>query len=707
MTKPARPKKPRPDNSDISLLLLTEALLDDFFDDPNQAAILETLSRGGNENEVQTGQAVILGSMDLSDSGTAKLTMHAGSPAIAVTMTHPRFTATISAHYDPNTVTMSKGRVAVFDGDRKQAANLADLWFEQLNTYGGGDGEDDDDFMDFLSGDHDGEGDGDPFEGEDDPGEPPPPSAADKAMVEASAKTLAREMKRKNPDLMAQDEHLVRLEVAPQTLWPILDGVVAACTAAKRDDHLIAAWCLLLESQLTLIRYRIDRGWHWAAAMAETFQRKLIEIGQTQSLSPADFLAIADAMGEAQIEIKPEIRAALADAGLPIPDDEKAADMPAMMRGLLDQMAETVSDPFDAASAIGDATRIMPAELRAFMTHEFALSPHAVLRDTVPLMLLSDEPQVRQTAAAALKQTAGPDTMSPETLRRMIAIRNWVPEADRPPIDLAIREARLKGVECAPWPQAQDLIVTASMIDGSGAQSILLTSGGKGKGVLAGLLLKLGAGVADSWCDPETTRRDIDNALSAMRGASACTEVTRAHLEEAVQHAIAAGVASGRPPGVGLPRIAELTGGADWRDRRLDVAAEAARLFGELPEASRWPLAIAGSLARSGTWIDAGFAESWFFDDAETRAIVKRGPRNGAAARLMTEALPKRRAEWAERFLLLGLRAKAAKDRQHKNRADDFIVLAHALSGDTDPAEIPLMAAIVRYTVEVSKRARW
>jgi hypothetical protein len=702
MTKPPSPKRPARDDTDDAMLAFAEAVLDDFFEDPDNQDRYERLARGGPEPGVKAGEPVQVGALELSDDGEVGLSVHLGSPEITVAVSHPRFKATIAVRYNLGTATMTEARFIRFEGDRRTAGECADLWFDEV-TLDGFD-EDDETLDGFLSGDDS------PFDGEDDPGEPPPPSAEDKAMVEALAMTLAREMKRKKPDMFAHQDDLLALEHSPQSLWPILDGMVGACTAGKRDPASIDAWRFLLESQLTLIRYRIDSGWDWAMRMAEEYQQKLIEIGHSGQVRPEDFAAMAGALGEAGIEVKPETRQALADSGLTLPEQEQTADLAVVMNGLMDQMAEAATDPFEVAASLSEATGVMPSEIRCFMAHEFAHSSHALLRESVPLMLLSEEQDVRRTAADALKRTATPGTMSPEALRRMIAIRNWVPNADRPPIDQAIREARTKGVECAQWPPAQDLMITASMIDGSGAQSVMLTSRGGRKGVRAGMLLKLGVGVADSWCDIEASRRDINETLATIRATGVACEVDRAYLDDAVQNAIAAGAKIERPPGGALLQIAELLGGAEWRDHRLDLTAEARRLFDALPADQRSPAAIEASLQRSGEWIEEDFAESWFLDDAEVRAIVKRAPRRDTAKvvqQLIAEVLPKRKAEWAERFLLFTLRARAAKDRTHKALATDFAILAHSLCEDRDLATIPLMAAIARHTVEVARMARW
>ncbi len=707
VTKSAQPRQPRPADSADVMYAFAEGVLDEFFSDPDDLDNYAKLSRGGRGAGAKAGEKVSLGSMELSDHGEVALDILVGSPDIMLTVTHPRFKANITAHYDAGTATMTGARIVHIEGDRKKATRCAEKWFEQLALAGFDDDDEnlDDALTALLS------GGSSPFDGKSDPGEPPPPSPLDKAMVDALATALTREMKRKKPDMMAHHDGLLALEHSPQSLWPMLDGMVAACTASPRDDASINAWLFLLESQLTLIRYRIDRGWEWAARMAGDYQRKLIEIGHAGRVRPEDFSAMARALGESGIEVKPETREALADAGLALTAAEQRAELPELMRGLMDQMASAASSPFEVAAGLGEATRVMPSEIRCFMAHEFAGSSHAVLRDTVPLMLLSEEQDVRRAAAAALERTATPATMSPEALRRMIAVRNWVPEADRSAIDQAVRAARRKAVDCAQWPPAQDLMITASIIDGSGAQNVILTSRAGRKGVLAGILLKLGIGVADSWCDTGSSRRDINETLATLRHTGTASEVGRAYLDDAIQNAIAAGTTAGRPPGGALLQIAEVVGGADWRDQRLDIVAEAKRLFDALPADQRSPAAIGASLTRSGEWIDEeGFAESWFLDDAETRAIIMRAPRRDmvrAAHRLIAEAMPKRRAEWAERFVLLALRSRTATDRAQKAYANDFVILAHCLCGDGELQAIPLMVAIARHTADIARIARW
>jgi hypothetical protein len=297
-------------------------------------------------------------------------------------------------------------------------------------------------------------------------------------------------------------------------------------------------------------------------------------------------------------------------------------------------------------------------------------------------------------------------------LRRTLLVRNWVPEAEREAIDRLVRKARLKGVVCAQWAPPPALAIHASMVDGSGAQSVILTSPTGRTGLFAGLLLKAGFGLRDAWCDVAVSRRDITKAVKEVQQQTASHAVGRDFLHTAVQHSIARGLAAGHLPQTSVVAIAEAIGAADWKDRGLDVAAETERLFDGLDAALRSPAAIAASLPRSGTWLaDDPAMQSWFDDDAAIRALVEGRPRpkpDVAVRRVLDEVLPGRRDAWAERLLLLALWLQAGGGQaMPAGRWEDCVVLAHALLAGRPLADLPGMVAIAERSIFAARAGTW
>ena len=82
------------------------------------------------------------------------------------------------------------------------------------------------------------------------------------------------------------------MEQRPQSLLLLLDAAVAASSASKRDEALLAACRWLLANQLELIRYRLERGHDWASALLDAYQEKLVALVRANTLPEADWFVL-------------------------------------------------------------------------------------------------------------------------------------------------------------------------------------------------------------------------------------------------------------------------------------------------------------------------------------------------------------------------------------------------------------------------------
>src|SRR5271165_3924361 len=245
---------------------------------------------------------------------------------------------------------------------------------------------------------------------------PPPPSPADTRRVKALARAVAMDLRRHGaPAIDAAGK--VWMEQRPQSLWPLLGATVAAGASGRRDDMVITACRWLLANQLELIRYRLERGHDWARVMLDAYQEKLIALAQTNTLPEADWFVLVNLLKDAKVPIRPEMAEALARARADaMPDDAfSPQDMQRELRLNLDEIGRSTSDPFMVVAGLAETGTLMPPEMRAYLTHELGLSPHPVLREAVPLLLLDPEPAVRQAAAAVL----GPEPEQPNRKKRI------------------------------------------------------------------------------------------------------------------------------------------------------------------------------------------------------------------------------------------------------------------------------------------------
>ncbi|HEX4369559.1 MAG TPA: hypothetical protein VH023_22170 [Rhodopila sp.] len=695
------PPAPEPDEVDESLILLAEMLLSDHFFDPGQE---QTYKQRLSANRPAGTAGVMLAeeTIELAD-GACELRIEALRTwtHFRVLFVHPAFQATVEGTWSFEREELKQTRVSR-TGDPETIETAVEGLVEEIE----GVDLDDEEFAGFI----DGLGDDDeevPLIG-DDPTEPPDATSLDRNRVKAIAKRMAR---KSDGDIAVEDRGW--LEQTPQVLPVIVDGLVAAAGAAKRDDTLILAYQVLLALQLEFVRYRQDRGWDWADDMIDAFLNRLTALGNEAAIPREDWFMMCNALTDARVPLSDTVLTALADAGFkPSEDDGPPEQMMRTLRGFMDELAKMVSSPFEVIYSLQNAGAMLPAMLRGFMATELALSPHQTLRDAVPLMLLDDDASVRKSAAAALAQTAHPDTMSADTLRRAIVLRNWVPAADRPPLDAAIRKARLAGVQTGAWPDpVPNLEFHASTIDGSGAQSLFAVSCPGKKGFFGGLLIRLGAGVMDTWADHDLTRGKINKLLREAQMQASSVRVDKAFVDTMVQHAIGTAVEQENVPPALLLEMAELLGGTEWRDHRLDIKAEANRLFETLDPGDRSPQGIEDGLARGLDWMakDEVFS-SWFEDGPMVQkalAKLSRTDRSGMVAVVMTDILPPRRADWAERFLMMALWSQAASEAKQRVKARDLMLVAHGLTGDGPIGAIPVMAVIAMQTVRATLLGGW
>lgn len=489
----------------------------------------------------------------------------------------------------------------------------------------------------------------------------------------------------------------------PEDVFVTLDGFVAQATAGKIDDPLAVGHLVLMQRQLECIRFRVDRGYDDAIRLVEIFQHTASDLALTGRIDGHALSMVASALHQAGIAASAELTAALshcADDLVPDADDPVADDgAPAAAKAPFDELAaQCGGDPFAVASLLAETGHGMPAPVRGAMAAELAESADAVVREAAVLQLFDAEPTVRQAAAAALQARIG--GLSPASLRRLIAMRNWSPEAERHRVDALIHAARARRIDCASWQVGSVETLLASCIDGSGAQGFVLVSPAGKRKRLSSVLLK--NGVRDAWTAPPQTGRSLQSTLDRAATEAEMMPVSRDYLDRTLRHHLQLTLAAGAVPPAGLLQVAETIGGGHWPPALQDWRETLAGLVGELPASMLKPEAVNAALKSSADWADIGsIVESWFEDDQEVARLVGgvRGrPRPKMTEYVLRSAIAPRREAWAERFLWTAMWLREGPDgiglpwRQ-------FVILARALADGRDLSDISLMRAIAAQTV--------
>lgn len=254
-------------------------------------------------------------------------------------------------------------------------------------------------------------------------------------------------------------------EQFPEDVFVALEDFVELSASGSANDNLVTGNLLLILGLLQHIRFRCDRGYEDAIKIAEEFQHTVADLSAQGRIDAKALSMLISALHQAGISASPELAEAVANSAQNFASLQLAPNFAAV----LDDLAkECRGDPFAVASMIAETTHAMPTDGCALIAVEQVRSSNPVIREAAALLLLDPEPESRGAVAAELQ--ARVSSLSPVSLLRLITMRNWRAESERPAVDTIIRVARAKGVACAAQPEGSAEAILASCIDGSGAQ---------------------------------------------------------------------------------------------------------------------------------------------------------------------------------------------------------------------------------------------
>lgn len=483
-------------------------------------------------------------------------------------------------------------------------------------------------------------------------------------------------------------------------LFATLEEFVQQAGRNGTDDERALELLERVQFQLQVIRYRSDRGYRDAAQTIDAFQRRLGKLVAAGRIGGNVLTMLGSALHQAGIVASNEVSSATVELANALKPNSARFDL----APVLEEMAEALDgDPFVIAGSIVEFTHAAPAQVRAFVGAEQARAGNAAVRDAAVLLLLDREPAVRRAVGEALCEAV--ENLSPHSLRRLIAIRDWRPESERPQIEAIINDARARGIACAASEPGAAELFLGSGIDGSGAQAFLFVSPAGRRIRLSSVLLK--NGVRDAWTGAPEPKRKAEATLACSLGEASMLPVSTRYVDRCIGHQLALGLVAGAIPPLGLLQVAE-TAGAEWRPQALDWREGLAALLDQLPGAMLKDDAVKAVLRSSVEWgaLDP-IADSWFEDDPEVADVAAgaRGRRRTKAVEyLLKTVLARRREKWAEHFLWTALWLQDVSD-DGALPWREFALLARALTDGSDLSEITLMRDIAERTIDLLRLA--
>jgi hypothetical protein len=489
------------------------------------------------------------------------------------------------------------------------------------------------------------------------------------------------------------------LAASPDTVIELLDLMAKESRKKKPNDTLIDAYGFMLGQALEIMRYGIERNSDEAASAVEILRQRIMALAQDGKLEPGLLQMVLRQFVSAKLGLGEDLHAVMAE----MMESDAVAAQPeqADIDRTLTQMARHCNgDIFMLQAQLAEHTATFPDTHRAGIVAALLGATEPSLREAAIGWLLDAGATTRRDTASLLQQAATAGHVSPTMLRRLIAMRNWLPEEDRPAVDAVIRTCRLKGVDCAPLAAAVVRDVAATGIDGSGAQSIFILVKDGRRQAAAALLLKQGIGVRDAWVNAGLTKAEADAFLFQVESQADCYDSNVDHVRLALGHALAVTRESGLLPPFALVDVVERAGLAAVNPDAVSTDSLVARLVADIPAEDNTPERIAEALAVSADLEDDfPFMDSWFEEDGaiDTLLAGKRLSNARRIALVMETVLPARRARWAELLAWTALTLRQAETTAEAWM--DFALLSRELLGNRPLTEIPLMTAIAEMTV--------
>ena len=511
------------------------------------------------------------------------------------------------------------------------------------------------------------------------------------------AKTVAAEMKRDRVSATPPQE-LEQLAEHPEHVFDLVELLAKEGLKKRPNDELIAAYTFILGHSLEMLRNAIERGDIVIVGLVERLRTLLLEAGRQERISPPVLLIVLHQFASARLDIGDTLREQM-NRMMEQDTEAQAAVARGEANHYFAQMAEDFgNDSFAIHTYLDESLETLPEGMQAGLVMASFCEDVPAIREASLGFLLSSSQLARDKLIELLTLDTPDNVVSATMLRRMIAIRNWLPDSERAGLDVAVKTARAKGVRCAPMAKRKIVSVLASGVDGSGSLTVLAIVRDGRRYALAGLLTKQGLGIRDAWVRRGLKRAELREILNHIADQINFAPSSPDYLATVLRQGLATNLERGDLPPFGALDVAEACGLADINPADLSVEALVAKCIAEIDPAHLSAPALKTTLRESRDWLDShSILETWFEDDVSKHFGGKRSARKKQIAVLLAGPLQARRRRWAE------LCAWMAQSLKYQDNADwqGFAVVARELLGTRPLDEIGLMTSVATTTLEV------
>ena len=491
------------------------------------------------------------------------------------------------------------------------------------------------------------------------------------------------------------------LEAYPTLTLELVELMVGENAKKKPNNNLITAYGFMLGQALELLRYAIERSRPEASELVQAIERRLLSLGEASKLEPALLLIILTQYSAAKLAPGEALRSLMGglvdQAAMGSSAEPSTEEFGSHFANLVKQ---TGGDAFAIHGDLAETSHALPEQHRAAMAVSALQAEQPAVREAGIGWVLDESAAVRNIVAHSITQMASSGTISAVMLRRLIVMRNWLPEANREAIDTAIKTCRKMSVACASMPTLQIRDVTASGIDGAGCQSFFVVVKEGRKHAIASLLVKHGVGVRDAWVQRGMSLAEAEGFMGNIAYEIDLYESSADHLSMALSHFLASSLAGNRMPPFDLIDFVETVGLTAINPKPISVETLLGSLLDAIPTAKKKPTSVNKAIKGSARWVaNYGFVDHWFEDDDDVSQLLtaKRLSKKARVDLILDSLLPCRRQRWIE---MLTWSALSLHQEDDNDDWSDFALVANELVGERPLRDFPIMHWIALSTVE-------
>ena len=462
----------------------------------------------------------------------------------------------------------------------------------------------------------------------------------------------------------------------------------------------IPAAMILLDGAVRDLRYKIDINNDEAKQISkniELFLNKNI-LGFSSNI----MLGICQLMFDQQIdiEIEPEN----------IRSEHKTNNKVAYIIPNLQDFLESLrrekhyKDAFELYDLLVGYIYVFSAEMQLGIIAELATSSKKIIHEASILMVLHPKKEVRSKVPVILLNTFNKSLFTPIDLRRLIVMRNWLPEEERASVDSIIGLMKKNHIMPSPCPPPKVLNRYASVIDGSGSCILLFEVKIDNKRHVFGFVAKIDIGIKEPWIYNKVHKGFINNVLDSFNAKGVdplkFRNVSDTYIQKIVKNTLTYSNNSNRAPDPNFLKISELYGAKDWQPEAINIESEANQLLEQFASITTDDHLIKKTLHDGKYWLrEHKELKSWF-DEGKAVDYALNSNSSNKIERFYNHALDR----WKLIILSTCMYFKSCNNNEEAKYP--FAVLL-ALSRGSQPKDIPMLNLIAERSFdhrEMNKR---